>query len=42
MPDHQDSGANYVYIGNLGSVVSMLKSCDTVGLNVTYLEHMGR
>jgi branched-chain amino acid transport system substrate-binding protein len=37
----KDSGANYVYIGNLGgSVVSMLKSCDTVGLNVTYLANI--
>ena len=37
----KDSGANYVYIRNLGgSVVSMLKSCDTVGLNVTYLANI--
>ena len=34
----KESGAQYVYVGNLGgSVVSLVKSCDTVGLDVTYM-----
>ena len=34
----KQSGANYVYIGNLGgSVVSLVKSCNTVGVNATYM-----
>ena len=34
----KESGAQYVYMGNLGgSVVSMLKSCDTVGVEATYM-----
>ena len=37
----KDSGANYVFIGNLGgSVVSMVKSCGTVGVDVTYLANI--
>ena len=34
----KESGAQYVYVGNLGgSVVSMLKSCGTVGVEATYM-----
>ncbi|WP_020593933.1 ABC transporter substrate-binding protein [Kiloniella laminariae] len=34
----KESGANYAYIGNLGgSVISLLKSCNTVGADVTYM-----
>lgn len=34
----KEAGANYVYMGNLGgSVVSLLKSCNTVGLEATYM-----
>ncbi|MCQ0986904.1 ABC transporter substrate-binding protein [Jiella marina] len=34
----KDSGAQYVYMGNLGgSVVSMIKSCNTVGVEATYM-----
>ena len=34
----KDSGAQYVYMGNLGgSVVSLLKSCETVGVEATYM-----
>jgi branched-chain amino acid transport system substrate-binding protein len=34
----KDSGAQYVYLGNLGgSVVSLLKSCQTVGVGATYM-----
>lgn len=34
----KDSGAQYVYMGNLGgSVVSLIKSCDTVGVEATYM-----
>jgi branched-chain amino acid transport system substrate-binding protein len=34
----KETGAQYVYLGNLGgSVVSLLKSCQTVGLDVTYM-----
>lgn len=34
----KQSGANYVYMGNLGgSVVSLVKSCNTVGVNATYM-----
>jgi branched-chain amino acid transport system substrate-binding protein len=37
----KDSGANYVFLGNLGgSVVSMVKSCSTVGVDVTYLANI--
>lgn len=37
----KESGANYAYVGNLGgSVVSLLKSCDTVGTDVTYLANI--
>lgn len=34
----KESGAQYVYMGNLGgSVVSMIKSCQTVGVEATYM-----
>ncbi|WP_120495910.1 ABC transporter substrate-binding protein [Kiloniella sp. EL199] len=34
----KESGANYAYVGNLGgSVISLLKSCNTVGADVTYM-----
>lgn len=34
----KESGAQYVYLGNLGgSVVSLLKSCQTVGVEATYM-----
>ena len=34
----KESGANYIYVGNLGgSVVSLLKSCGTVGVEATYM-----
>jgi branched-chain amino acid transport system substrate-binding protein len=34
----KESGAQYVYMGNLGgSVVSLIKSCDTVGVEATYM-----
>lgn len=34
----KESGAQYVYMGNLGgSVVSLLKSCGTVGVDVNYM-----
>jgi branched-chain amino acid transport system substrate-binding protein len=34
----KESGAQYVYLGNLGgSVVSLLKSCATVGLEANYM-----
>ncbi len=34
----KESGANYAYVGNLGgSVISLLKSCKTVGADVTYM-----
>ncbi len=34
----KETGANYVYMGNLGgSVVSLLKSCATVGVDATYM-----
>lgn len=34
----KETGANYVYMGNLGgSVVSLLKSCKTVGVEATYM-----
>ncbi len=34
----KDTGAEYVYLGNLGgSVVSLIKSCDTVGVEATYM-----
>lgn len=34
----KESGAQYVYMGNLGgSVVSLLKSCATVGVEATYM-----
>jgi len=34
----KESGANYVYMGNLGgSVVSLMKSCTTVGVQATYM-----
>lgn len=34
----KESGANYVYVANLGpSVVSLVKSCEAVGTEVTYL-----
>lgn len=34
----KDTGAQYVYMGNLGgSVVSLIKSCNTVGVEATYM-----
>ena len=34
----KNAGANYAYVGNLGgSVVALLKSCGTVGADVTYM-----
>lgn len=37
----KDSGANYAYVANLGgSVVSLLKSCKTVGADVTYMANI--
>ncbi|MEL6752065.1 MAG: ABC transporter substrate-binding protein, partial [Pseudomonadota bacterium] len=34
----KETGAHYVYMGNLGgSVVSLLKSCGTVGVEATYM-----
>ena len=34
----KNSGAQYVYMGNLGgSVVSLIKSCNTVGVEATYM-----
>ena len=34
----KETGAQYVYMGNLGgSVVSLLKSCDTVGVEANYM-----
>jgi len=34
----KESGAQYVYMGNLGgSVVSLIKSCQTVGVDATYM-----
>jgi branched-chain amino acid transport system substrate-binding protein len=34
----KESGADYVYMGNLGgSVVSLIKSCDTVGVDAVYM-----
>lgn len=37
----KDSGAHYAYIGNLGgSVVSLLKSCRTVGTEVKYMANI--
>ena len=34
----RESGAQYVYMGNLGgSVVSLLNSCDTAGVEATYM-----
>ncbi len=34
----KNSGADYVFIGNLGgSVISLLKSCKTVGVDTTYM-----
>ncbi len=34
----KESGAQYVFMGNLGgSIVAMLKSCDTVGVETKYL-----
>lgn len=34
----KEGGAQYVYVGNLGgSVVSLLKSCGTVGVDATYM-----
>ena len=34
----KESGAHYVYMGNLGgSVVSLIKSCDTVGVEAEYM-----
>lgn len=37
----KDTGANYAFVGNLGgSVVSLLKSCGTVGTDVTYMANI--
>ncbi|SDE55950.1 ABC transporter substrate-binding protein [Rhodospira trueperi] len=37
----QENGANYAYIGNLGpSVVSLFKSCDTVGTDVQFMANI--
>ncbi|MEM7070940.1 MAG: ABC transporter substrate-binding protein [Pseudomonadota bacterium] len=37
----KESGAQYGYVGNLGgSVISLLKSCDTVGTDVTYMANI--
>lgn len=37
----KESGANYAFIGNLGgSVVSLLKSCKTVGTDVQYMANI--
>lgn len=37
----KESGANYAFIGNLGgSVVSLLKSCKTVGTDVSYMANI--
>lgn len=37
----KQSGAQYAYVGNLGgSVVSLLKSCDTVGTDVIYMANI--
>lgn len=34
----KETGAQYVYMGNLGgSIVSLLKSCDTVGVEANYM-----
>jgi branched-chain amino acid transport system substrate-binding protein len=37
----QENGADYAYIGNLGpSVVSLFKSCDTVGTDVQFMSNI--
>lgn len=37
----KESGANYAFIGNMGgSVVSLLKSCKTVGTDVSYMTNI--
>ena len=37
----KQGGAQYAYVGNLGgSVISLLKSCDTVGTDVTYMANI--
>ncbi|GJL99425.1 MAG: branched-chain amino acid ABC transporter substrate-binding protein [Methyloligella sp.] len=37
----KESGAQYAWIGNLGgSVISLLKSCNTVGTDVTYIANV--
>ncbi|WP_299440509.1 ABC transporter substrate-binding protein [uncultured Rhodospira sp.] len=37
----QENGADYAYIGNLGpSVVSLFKSCDTVGTDVQFMANI--
>ncbi|MQX37548.1 ABC transporter substrate-binding protein [Roseospira navarrensis] len=37
----KENGANYAYIGNLGpSVVSLFKSCDTVGTDVQFMANI--
>jgi branched-chain amino acid transport system substrate-binding protein len=37
----KESGANYAYLGNTsGSTISLLKSCETVGVNVQFLANI--
>ena len=38
MPDAEESGANYAYLGNTaGSNISVLKACETAGVDVQFL-----